>query len=160
MGKQAPAATSREIQLEIYYLHLALSRAPGELAQLAGLLQLNQVVTRRGLNLTEGSLCLALSATRLRLLAWPAHCRAELSAIWDQVSNAARRHVAPARLVGVLQLVHMASQVATVMPPDGRLEKLYEQSSSSSSSWTGGAGTGVWSSPPEQKFLTRTTGDW
>ena len=111
MGKQAPAATSREIQLEIYYLHLALSRAPGELAQLAGLLQLNQVVTRRGLNLTEGSLCLALSATRLRLEAWPA------------------------------------------------LEKLYEQSSSSSS-WTGGAGTGVWSSPPEQKFLTRTTGDW
>ena len=62
MGKQAPAATSREIQLEIYYLHLALSRAPGELAQLAGLLDGNP--------LAAGTTALPLIACNLILMYW------------------------------------------------------------------------------------------
>jgi hypothetical protein len=109
-------------QLEIFYLHVALS--PVQLGpQLAGLLQLRQVLGRYRLDMREAALCLALSATRFRL-SWPHHRRAELSAVWDKVSNAARRHIVPDRLVGVLQLVHMASNLATMLPPDGVLEKL------------------------------------
>jgi hypothetical protein len=155
LGKPSPVPTSSEAHLELFHLHLALTRPRDQLTgPLTGLLSLQQVAARLELSLTEGSLCLALAATRLRLT-WPAHCRAELTAVWDQVSNAARRHLVPSRLVGLLQLVHMVSHVATVLPDDGRPEKLC------SGNWNG-SGTGAvgWSSPPRKNVLENSVLGW
>ncbi len=105
--------------VEIYYLHQALSRPSEQLGSQPGLLQLHQINLRRGpLDPTAAALCLALAATRMRLV-WPPHRRADLSAAWNVVSNAARRYIAPPRLVGVLQMIHVVSHLATVLPPGG-----------------------------------------
>jgi hypothetical protein len=113
--------------VEIYYLHLALSRPGDQLASSQpGLLQLQQINLRRGpLDSTEAALCLALAATRMRL-GWPLHRRVDLSAAWNLVSNAARRYIAPTRLVGVLQMIHVVSHLATVLPPCGVLKNTAE----------------------------------
>jgi hypothetical protein len=145
LGKPSPIPPSSEAHLELFYLHLTITRPADQLA--TGLLPLQQVASRLELSLGEGSLCLALAATRLRLT-WPAHCRAELTAVWDQVSNAARRHLVPARLVGLLQLVHMAAHVATTVLPDGsQPEKLF------GGNWNGPSSAVGWCSPPEKKYF-------
>ncbi len=124
--------------VEIYYLHQALSRPSDQLASQPGLLQLHQINLQRGpLDPTEAALCLALAATRMRL-GWPPHRRADLSAAWNVVSNAARRYIAPPRLVGVLQMIHVVSHLATVLPPGGGVKNTAEED--------------TWTSPaPEQK---------
>jgi hypothetical protein len=113
--------------VEIYYLHQALSRPSDQLASSQpGLLQLHQINLRRGpLDPTEAALCLALAATRMRL-GWPLHRRADLSAAWNVVSNAARRYIAPPRQVGVLQMIHVVSHLATVLPPGGIVKNAAE----------------------------------
>ncbi len=123
--------------VEIYYLHLALSRPSEQLASSqSGLLRLYQINHRRGpLDPTEAALCLALAATRMRL-GWPPHRRADLSAAWNLVSNAARRYIAPPRLVGVLQMIHVVSHLATVLPPGGVLRNTAEERVLSSDTWT------------------------
>jgi hypothetical protein len=131
--------------VEIYYLHLALSRPSDQLASSQpGLLQLHQINLRRGpLHPTEAALCLALAATRMRL-GWPPHRQADLSAAWNVVSNAARRYIAPQRLVGVLQMVHVVSHLATVLPPGGVLKNTAEDT------WTS----------PEQKNHSALMAAW
>ncbi len=130
--------------VEIYYLHLALSRPSDQLASQPGLLQLHQINLRRGpLDATEAALCLALAATRMRL-GWPPHRRADLSAAWNLVSNAARRYIAPPRLVGVLQMIHVVSHLATVLPPGGALKNSAEDT------WTS----------PEQKSHSALMAAW
>jgi hypothetical protein len=131
--------------VEIYYLHLALSRPSEQLASSQpGLLQLQQINLRRGpLDPTEAALCLALAATRMRL-GCPPHRRADLSAAWNVVSNAARRYIAPPRLVGVLQMIHVVSHLATVLPPCGGVRNTAEDT------WTS----------PEQKNHSALMAAW
>ncbi len=131
--------------VEIYYLHLALSRPSEQLASSQpGLLQLHQINHRRGpLDPSEAALCLALAATRMRL-GCPPHCRADLSAAWNVVSNAARRYIAPPRLVGVLQMIHVVSHLATVLPPCGALKNTAEDTWTSPEQNNHGALMAAW----------------
>ncbi len=131
--------------VEIYYLHLALSRPSDQLASSQpGLLQLHQINLRRGpLDATEAALCLALAATRMRL-GWPPHRRADLSAAWNVVSNAARRYIVPQRLVGVLQMIHVVTHLATVLPPSGFVKNKAEDTWTSPEQKNQGALLAAW----------------